>query len=131
MRKTLFLFVGALLLASCHESIEERARREAADYTRRNCPTPYINDTRTDSIVFDDATHTYTYYCSVRGMIDDAAFVNEHKGEMTSQLAANLRQDTNMRVYKEAGFNFAYVVTSTKDKGKVLYLVKFTPKDYE
>ena len=50
---------------------------------------------------------------------------------MTSQLAANLRQDTNMRVYKEAGFNFAYIVTSTKNKGEVLYLVKFTPKDYE
>ena len=57
--------------------------------------------------------------------------MNEHKGEMTSQLAANLRQDTNMRVYKEAGFNFAYIVTSTKNKGEVLYLVKFTPKDYE
>ena len=63
---------SAILLCSCHESIEKRAQREAREYTEKNCPTPVLNYMRTDSVVFETSTRTYHYYLSVMNDLDDA-----------------------------------------------------------
>ena len=49
------LMVMSAPLTSCQESLEERAEREAREYTEKHCPTPPQNDVITDSIVFDRA----------------------------------------------------------------------------
>lgn len=121
----------ALLTVACHESLEQRAQREAKEYTRKLCPTPFVNNTRTDSLVFDMATRTYLFYCSVNGFVDDQAFVDAHKDELTKGLIGNLREDTDKKIYKDAGFSFAYVMHSAKNPKQVLYKATFTPKDYE
>ncbi|EGW48307.1 hypothetical protein HMPREF0666_00555 [Prevotella sp. C561] len=49
------LFYAALLLLSlsaCRNSLEERAAQECKEYTEKKCPTPVVNDTRMDSMVF-------------------------------------------------------------------------------
>lgn len=131
MKNTFLLIIAAALLASCHESIEKRAEREAREYTQKNCPTPEVNNTRTDSVTFDTATRTYTYYCSVTGVMDDAQLIDKHHDEISDGLLSNLRQSTEIKVYKEAGFNFAYVLRSTKNKGQVLYKATFKPQSYK
>ena len=60
MRKTILSVLTVMMLASCHESIEERAQREAREFTERYCPTPVVNYTRTDSVAFDMKSKTYT-----------------------------------------------------------------------
>ena len=62
MKKILFGIMTLALMASCTESMENRAVREAREYTEKVCPTPYINDSRTDSAVFDKDSRTYIYY---------------------------------------------------------------------
>ena len=62
MKKTIRCIIALTLLASCTESLEDRAVREAREYTEKVRPTPYINDSRTDSAVFDKTSRTYTYY---------------------------------------------------------------------
>ena len=40
MKRVLIVIMLAMTLAACHESIEDRAEREAREFTRRFCPTP-------------------------------------------------------------------------------------------
>ena len=113
---------SAMLLCSCHESIEKRAQREAREYTERNCPTPVLNYMRTDSVVFEMNTRTYHYYCSIMDELDDAKVF-----EMNRKLIVD---NFMKRAYKSEGFNFALTLHSGKDS-KVKYFDKvYTPKEY-
>ena len=66
MRKILYALIAcvAFCAQSCQESLEDKAEREAKEYTKSFCPTPTVNYTRTDSVVFYKSTKSYTYYCS-------------------------------------------------------------------
>ena len=98
---------SAMLLCSCHESIEKRAQREAREYTERNCPTPVLNYMRTDSVVFE----------MNRKLIVD-------------NFMKQIDESTSLRAYKSEGFNFALTLHSGKDS-KVKYFNKvYTPEEY-
>ena len=71
MKKLIYTAVLVSLLASCTESLEDKATREAKEYTEKYCPTPYVNDSRTDSATFDKSTKTYVYYISLRNKADN------------------------------------------------------------
>lgn len=126
----LILILAALALTSCHESLEQRAEREAREYTEKFCPTPYMNFTRTDSVTFDIETKTYHYYCSVNEQMDDPAIIDLNKNNLHDGLVKALTENTSVKVYKEAGFNFAYTLHSAKNPSQELYHVVITPKDY-
>lgn len=130
MKKTILAIVVAAMLTACHESIEDRAAREAREYTERFCPTPVVNFTRTDSVVFDKGTKTYTYYCSVVDKMDDEAIIRANLANLQSGLLTSIKQNTNIVVYKKANFNFAYVLHSSKQPQKVLFKATYAPKDY-
>lgn len=124
------LFCLLTAFVSCHESIEERAAREAKEYTEKFCPTPVINFIRTDSTVFDIPTRTYYYYCSIVDKMDDEAIIKKNYDVLKNALRESIREDTNLHTYKKAGFNFSYVIHSGKNPSKVLFDVKFLPTDY-
>ena len=44
--RILCIGIFASLLVSCTESLEDKAAREAKEYTEKYCPTPYVNDAR-------------------------------------------------------------------------------------
>ena len=133
MSKTI-LIASAVLLAlattACQESIEERAQREAREYTEKYCPTPPQNDVITDSIVFNPQTRTQTSYLRFTGMIDNAETIRSHGDDIKKTLLENIRQNTDLRQYKEAGFKFEYVCRSEKDPKQILLNMKYSPKDY-
>src|SRR3712207_8347171 len=79
MKKTILFALLACSLTACHESLEDRAAREAREYTEKYCPTPYVNNTRTDSVAFDTASKTYTYYCSLNGQADSKQFIEQYR----------------------------------------------------
>lgn len=135
MRLAKNILFGALMvmsapLTSCQESLEERAEREAREYTEKHCPTPPQNDVITDSIVFDRNTRTWTQYLTFTGIIDDEKGLREHNEEIHKSLLESIRQNTEMKRYKEAGFSFAYICRSKKDPKTILLTLKYTPKDY-
>ena len=104
MRKIYILLLGAASLAACHESMEKRAQREAKEYTAKYCPTPAVNYTRTDSVVFYPETKT--------------------------MLLKSIIESTELKPFKEAGFTFAYTCHSDKNPQKVLFETKYTKKRY-
>ena len=86
-----FLTVAAFALTvvsltACQESIEERAVRDAQEFTRKHCPTPPENDVITDSVVFDKTSRTQIYYMTFTGAIDNPQSISENKDKLRGLL---------------------------------------------
>lgn len=118
MRKCLFIIAGALLMAACQESLEQRCAREAKEYTEKHCPAPIAKGVTVDSMSFDMATHTLTYSYTLNGVIDDPAVISRNNPR--EGMLQQLKNATAMKPYKDAGYNFRYIYYSTKDKGRKL-----------
>ncbi len=122
MSKTAFcLIVIILFLASCHESMERRATREAERYTRRNCPTPAINCSRTDSVVFEPNGRNFIYYCTFVDILDDAQMIARIREDISQSLYNDIASKTSLKRYVDAGFGFVYVIRSDEDPSLILF----------
>ncbi len=128
MKKIYIIVLAAITLCSCHESIEERAAREMAEFTRKNCPAPVSEGIVNDSVVFEKSTLTVNYYYSLTGRLDTAAI---NKDQIHEELKKLVQDAPSLRAYKDAGFNFSYIYHSTKNKGKVLVEITIRPEDYK
>lgn len=131
MRKNFLFVLLAVALTSCHKSIEDRAEKEAREYTEKYCPTPVNNFTRTDSVVFYKATKTYHYYCSFTDKMDDEAIIEQNRKKIDDDLLTAIKESTALKQYKEAGFTFAYTCHSARQPQKVLFKGIYTPKQYQ
>ena len=121
MKKIIFCAFAVLsLMAACTESLEDRAAREAKEYSEKVCPTPYVNDGRTDSTVFDKTTRTYTYYMTLRGKADNYQVINANKKKLYNIQKESLDNNPGLKKYKEAHFTFRFIYRSAKDPKLVL-----------
>lgn len=128
MKNFLYISFLSLVLVSCHESLEERAGREAKEFTRKNCPMKLSEYVTNDSMTYEKETRTIHYYYSMKGKADTTAV---DKNKAREELVKGLKNTTSVRAYKKEGFNFAYTYYSTKNKGQVLIDVRLTPEDYD
>lgn len=126
------LYAGILLLSlsACRNSLEERAAQECKEYTEKKCPTPIVNDTRMDSMVFEPSSRTIHYYYSLVGNADNEQVVISKKTELRKALNDALKADAGTKGYKDAGFNFRHTYRSGKTPSKVLLDETYTEKDY-
>lgn len=131
MKISTILYASILLLTSCHESLEQRAEREAREYTEKYCPTPTVNFVRTDSITFDKTTLTYKYYCTFSDRMDNIELVKQNENQLRIALLTAIRENTNIKVYKEAGYQFSYTMHSQKHPSEILFTTTYGPKDYK
>lgn len=116
--------VTAATISSCQESLEDKAQRQAYEYTRKYCPTPIDNNTRTDSIVFDRSKKVYYYYISFFNQLDDQEIVNENRTLFAEMLTQSVKDSPSLRTFLEAGFRFEYVCHSGSKPGKILMRIK-------
>ena len=128
MKKICTLLMMTVLLASCQETLEERAARESRDYTEKHCPAPIAYQVTMDSMTFDKASHTFSYYYSLNGTLDDSTYLKQSNPR--DMLLQQVKNSTNLKIYKEAGYSFRYVYNSTKNKA-TLFDVTFKQKDYQ
>lgn len=129
MRKPLLFLFLVFALTACRDSIDDRAEKEARDYTRKYCPTPVVNHTFTDSLVYDRQARTYIYYCKLTDVMDDDSVINANRTLLHDGLKQSLKESTNLKVYKDAGINFKYVIRSQKDPTKTLFEAKFPAEE--
>lgn len=120
-----FFFLIATLCASCQESLEDRAARDAEEYTRKYCPTPVINYTRTDSVTFNKEKHVFTYFCTFTDLMDSQEIIDKNYAKITQMLRASIKESTSMKPYVQAGFHFQYICRSEKFPQKTLLQVKY------
>ena len=128
--KKVLLLIAVTLMVACHENLEERAAREAAEYTRKNCPQLLNMNTRLDSTTFDIASRTFTNYLTLLADADNPEIVEANQSTLHDALAEELRFDTSQKKYKDAGFAYKYVARSEKGNGKVIYQTTITPEEY-
>ena len=128
--KKVLLLIAVTLMVACHENLEERAAREAAEYTRKNCPQLLNMNTRLDSTTFDIASRTFTNYLTLLADADNPEIVEANQSTLHDALAEELRFDTSQKKYKDAGFAYKYVARSEKGNGKVIYQTTITSEEY-
>lgn len=131
MNKFLVITLLSLMAISCQESLEDRADRELREYTQKNCPTPVVNDQQMDSATFERQTKTIRYYYKLYNKSDDKKLFAEHGKEFRKQILKELRNNTDTKSYKDAGFNYQYTYRSASSPSTILFDVKFTSKDYK
>ncbi len=120
MKKIIYAIATLALTASCTESIEDKAAREAKEYTEKVCPTPFVNNGRTDSTVFDKSTRTYIYYMTLRDKADNAQVIDANHKKLYSIQKQSLDNNPGLKKYKEAHFTFRFVYRSAKNPNQVL-----------
>ena len=120
MKKIIYSIMVLALMVSCTESLEDKAVREAKEYTEKVCPTPFVNDGRTDSTVFDKTTRTYIYYMTLRGKADNALLIKQNHKKLYDVQKASLDNNPGLKKYKEAHFTFRMIYRSAKNPKVVL-----------
>lgn len=120
MKKIFYMMALIALATSCSESLEDKAAREAKEYTEKVCPTPFVNDGRTDSTTFDKSTRTYTYYMTLRGKADNALIIKQNRKKLRDVQKQSLDNNPGLKKYKEAHFSFRFVYRSASKPNDVL-----------
>ncbi|MBR6087660.1 MAG: hypothetical protein IKP84_07255 [Prevotella sp.] len=112
-------------LSGCgHKSIDDQAEREAEEFTKKFCPTPVVNYSRTDSIKFDRKTRTYTYYCSLVDKADSEELISTHREQLSHDLINAVKQSPGMKAYIEAGIKFKFICRSGSNPQKILLVAE-------
>lgn len=127
MKKYILAAIALLSLGACHESLEDKAAREAEEFTKKECPQQLDGGITVDSMRFEKESRTIHYFYTISGQADTTAI---NRKETKDVLLKAIKGDTGTRKYKEEGFNFAYTYFSQKHKGLTLIDIVFTPKDY-
>lgn len=117
--------VLSIILVSCQKSLEERASLEAYNFTRKYCPTPFVNYVRTDSVTFSMETHTYTYHCTFGNLLDNRDIIDANRSKIENMLISSIRESTTMKPYLEAGFHYTYICRSESNPEDILIQVTF------
>ena len=117
-------------MVGCQESLQDRAEREAREYTKKNCPRVINQMMVLDSTAFDKATSTFFHYYTIRGAADDREHIEKIKKEMREGLIKELHENTTNIIFKKAGFSYRYVMFSKND-GSVLYDTTLKKEDYQ
>ena len=125
MRKLFFFACLAVALTACKDSIDDRAEKEAQEYTHRYCPTPVYNNTYTDSLVYDRPTRTFIYYTKLTGDLDNDSIIDANKKELQEGLKQSIKESTTLKLYKDAGIGFKYVIRSDKNPEHVFLEASF------
>jgi hypothetical protein len=128
MKKMILAGAALLALASCQESLDEKAAKEAKMYTKKNCPAQMGDNLRMDSLTFEADTHTLHYYYTLMGQADGPGQLNQELAR--SSLLTELKNTTSMMSFKEAGYQFAYTYHSQRQPGVVIFETVFSKKDY-
>ena len=126
------MLLAVFLASSCGENFEERCRREARDFTTKQCPRRLDECTTLDSMVFIDAPVGFEYCYSVSNQLDnDSTYADAGRvDEFRESLVQNIRSDIGLRQCKEHGFTFTYTYTSAST-GRMLMKHVVTSDDYK
>ncbi len=127
--KVVALIAGAMLLTACQESLEDRCAREAKEFTEKNCPRAIDKEIVLDSMTFEKATHTISYLYTLTGTMDDPQRIDSAK--FRELLLMEVKNSTNLKMYKDEGYSFRYCYYSEKENGTKLFEATFRKSDYQ
>ncbi len=128
MKHIQLFIIAAAMLTACQESLEEKAAREAREYTKKNCPAKIDETLYMDSLTFEKATCTFGYHYKLIGMADTIAAIEPER--QRKSLVDGIKNATVLRDYKDKGYSFKYSYHSGKSPETVYYETTITAEDY-
>ena len=128
MKKTFIMILAGMLFVACQESLEDRCQREAKEFTEKSCPRHIDTEIVLDSMTFDKDSHTIGYCYTLQGSLDNPQRVD--KDRFSEALLLEVKNSTNIKLYKDAGYSFRYTYYSEKNSGTKLFEATFRENDY-
>lgn len=127
MKKVLFLFAGLWLMASCQrQSFDEAVAAEVERFNTQEAPKRMEDVMTQDSMSYDIASRTLTYFYTVEGVGEELFPADQLK----EQILQNIRASITLKTHKEHDVTFRYHYTGRASQ-KVLLDAVFTPEDYK
>lgn len=121
--------VSVFLLLSCHQKTwEERCLEEAANITFTQCPKDMGNGIVMDSITYEAASNSNTYYYSVNGEMDNDSLFQQEQESFKALLLSQIANSIDLKEKKDHGTIFRYIYTSETTKSCLLDC-SFGPSD--
>ena len=131
LHATFVLATMALMTSACTESFADRCRREAKEYTERECPRLEHQFVIMDSMTYADEPHGFTYHYRLTGDFDNPELLTSSiLDAFTEQMKQSLRENITLKSYKERNFTFTYRYFSDSTDSLVLE-ARFGPEDYK
>lgn len=130
MKKITFILALMATLAACQESLEERALREAQEYTRKFCPQRVDENSTLDSLTFDTASQTFTRYFTVAADSQSVERAHQMKDRIEDELITGIKNDTSIKPFKDGGFSFRFIARADFDPTLILYDTTVKADDY-
>ena len=125
----LFILIFFLFTA-CTESFSDRCRREAREFTERQCPRLIANFIVLDSMTYAEEPQGFTYHYRLQGEWDDPELLTpDILEEFVQNVGKSLREDITLKTYKERGLHFTYRYVSAST-GQLYTEATFGPEDY-
>lgn len=129
MKKIFYPILLILLMVSCHQkSWEERCSEEALEYTLTHCPLDVGNGIRLDSLTYNAATNTNTYYYIVNDVADNDSFFQARKADIENDFLSAIASSIDLKPKKEHGTKLQYIYHSGSTKKK-LFDCTFGPNE--
>lgn len=135
MKRGLRVFILAGLIApalfcSCvQQSFDDQCAEQAKDFTERQCPQKVSDGVILDSMTYVRSLRCISYYFTLDGKIDDAAFLRANQKTLHDKLLLQIVNSVELRKVKEHDVMFRYVYLSKKS-GKELTSITLTSKEY-
>lgn len=129
MKSLLYGTLICAMICSCVDSLEDKARKDCEEFTHKFCPTPFVNDERTDSQVFDRSTRTIVFYRTLRGKADNKEVIDANKLKLHEALRTSLDNNTSLKQYREANFGIRFLYRSASHQDLILYEDSFRLKN--
>ena len=79
-------------------------------------------------MTFEKATHTISYLYTLQGTLDDPQRIDSV--QFRELLLLEVKNTTNLKLYKDAGYSFRYAYYSEKENGTKLFEATFRESDY-
>jgi ADP-ribose pyrophosphatase YjhB (NUDIX family) len=128
MKKTIMMILAGMLFVACQESLEDRCQREAKEFTEKSCPRHIDTEIVLDSMTFEKESHIIGYCYTLQGSLDNPLRVDKEK--FREALLLEVKNSTNLKLYKDANYSFRYTYYSEKNSGTKLFEATFREKDY-
>ncbi len=130
MKKYIGIMAILLLFAACQESVDERLKREAQEFTEKQCPRKMMEGIMLDSMSYNVEKRTMQYYYTLSGDMDSQQRVDEVSPHFKEVLLQGIRNSVEIKKAKEEGvsFNYKYLSAST---GGVLLDITYKKEDYQ
>lgn len=125
------LLISLFTLVACTESFSDRCRREAREFTERQCPRLVDQFMILDSMTYADEPQGFTYHYRLTGELDNPLKLSPQVlTQFTEQMQQGLRQDISLRRYKERSLTFTYRYRSERTDS-LLFEASFGPEEYK